>query len=166
MDETAEYRVAFSCAGGCAHTRRNQRAHSVGRTRFMFVIGLVLTAVVLLPVAAQAGSVKLVRDLPGSSSPAELTPFGGRLVYVAYTAETGRELGTSDGTEAGTKLVKDIWPGEEWSDPDEFAVMGGVLYFAANSPDHGRELWRSDGTRKGTRPDRGLESRSLPRRRS
>ncbi|MFP2924127.1 ELWxxDGT repeat protein [Pyxidicoccus sp. 3LG] len=60
------------------------------------------------------------------------------------------ELFVSDGTSAGTRLVKDIQPSGRGSDPYPMVAMDGVLYFAADDGVHGEELWRSDGTEEGT----------------
>lgn len=62
----------------------------------------------------------------------------------------GNELWRSDGTEAGTWLVKDINPGEESSSPQNFFNVGGVLFFTADDGVHGIELWKSDGSKAGT----------------
>ena len=63
----------------------------------------------------------------------------------------GRELWTSDGTQAGTVLVKDIKPGRaSGSFPSYLTAVGGRLFFTADDGKHGQELWRSDGTRAGT----------------
>ncbi len=62
----------------------------------------------------------------------------------------GRELWKSDGTEAGTVLVKDIFPGEESSAPENLVSVGNAVIFGASDPVHGRELWISDGTEPGT----------------
>jgi ELWxxDGT repeat protein len=62
------------------------------------------------------------------------------------------ELWRSDGTPAGTLLVKDIQPvNSGGSDPDTLQVVNGTLYFSAFGGSTGRELWRSDGTTAGTR---------------
>ncbi len=79
------------------------------------------------------------------------------LYYNGYTKATGGELWRSDGTRAGTFLLKDLDPRTEQdrpdlgrgSEPDGFVVAGNLLYFAANGP-AGRELWRTDGTAAGT----------------
>ncbi|MBL7913520.1 MAG: T9SS type A sorting domain-containing protein [Bacteroidia bacterium] len=61
------------------------------------------------------------------------------------------ELWKSDGTAAGTVLLKDIYPGNlNGSDPRDFVEVNGILYFTANTPAHGRELWKTDGTSAGT----------------
>src|SRR5262249_26680369 len=62
------------------------------------------------------------------------------------------ELWKSDGTAAGTVLVKDINPGggNNGSLPNELMAVNGTLYFTAFVPDTGIELWKSDGTAAGT----------------
>ena len=59
------------------------------------------------------------------------------------------ELWRSDGTEGGTALVKDIFPGGS-SSPGSLTNVNGMLFFAANDGVGGRELWKSDGTEIGT----------------
>ncbi|MEO0687491.1 MAG: ELWxxDGT repeat protein, partial [Cyanobacteria bacterium J06649_11] len=59
------------------------------------------------------------------------------------------ELWKSDGTDAGTVLVKDINPNDS-SNPDLLADVGGTLFFSAEDGTSGRELWKSDGTEAGT----------------
>ena len=58
--------------------------------------------------------------------------------------------GKSDGTEAGTVLVKDIRPGPSGSEIQELTAMNGRLFFAADDGMAGLELWTSDGTAAGT----------------
>jgi ELWxxDGT repeat protein len=67
----------------------------------------------------------------------------------------GAELWRSDGTEAGTVLVKDIAAGTRSSQPQGLTVVEtapGVyrVFFAANDGVSGFELWQSDGTETGT----------------
>ena len=63
-----------------------------------------------------------------------------------------RELWKSDGTAAGTVMVKDInldpysWGGS----PRNLTDVNGTLFFAADDDVHGFELWKSDGTADGT----------------
>lgn len=111
------------------------------------------------------GGTTRVRDLlPGSAhgSPAHLTWTGTRLFFTANStinfADNGvnRELWVSDGTEAGTLVVKDITPGEDSteftaSESDPFVVFGDRIVFAASTDTFGAELWISDGTETGTR---------------
>jgi ELWxxDGT repeat protein len=88
----------------------------------------------------------------GGSGPAGMTAFNGKVYFAAAsdTTATGRELWVTDGTEAGTMILKDIWPGAGSSDPTGFTVMGNQLFFSANDSIHGQELWVTDGTPAGT----------------
>lgn len=72
---------------------------------------------------------------------------GGLFFFVPFSDPTnyGRELWVSDGTTAGTKMVKDIAPGTPPSNPHDFWDINGVLYFIV-----GKDVWKSDGTNAGT----------------
>src|SRR5207248_1354608 len=72
------------------------------------------------------------------------------LFFAANDGVHGTELWTSDGTAAGTVLVKDINPGSSSSYPYSLTAVNGKLFFTANDGVHGQELWRSDGTAAGT----------------
>jgi ELWxxDGT repeat protein len=63
----------------------------------------------------------------------------------------GNELWSSDGTEAGTVLVKDIRPGDYDAYPSNLTAVGDAVFFRARDGVNGRELWTSDGTAAGTR---------------
>lgn len=71
------------------------------------------------------------------------------LFFVATSDDLGQELWRTDGTAAGTTVVKDIRAGAAGSDPILRRFKDGLLYFLANDGG-GRELWRSDGTDAGT----------------
>lgn len=76
--------------------------------------------------------------------------------FIANDGLTGDELWRTDGTEAGTYLVKDINPTGSIG-TYEVVVMNNMLYFLANDGTHGTELWRSDGTATGTSLVKDLE---------
>ena len=108
---------------------------------------------------SRAGTV-LVKDIdpvddvphyPGSD-PISLTAMGGRLFFSAADGTRGEELWKSDGSRAGTTLVRDINPGGANSDsyPSSLTAMGGRLFFSARDGTRGEELWGSDGSRAGT----------------
>ena len=55
----------------------------------------------------------------------------------------------TDGTEAGTRLVKDVNP-TRYGNVTNLQVVGGKLYFHGDNGTSGPELWVSDGTSGGT----------------
>ena len=57
----------------------------------------------------------------------------------------------SDGTEAGTYLLKEIRGDDAGSFPRPLGALGDSLLFSATDGMHGFELWRSDGSEGGTR---------------
>lgn len=61
----------------------------------------------------------------------------------------GSELWKSDGTTAGTVMVKDINP-LGYSSPLFFTAWGNRMVFHADDGTHGKEVWISDGTEAGT----------------
>ncbi|MDB6072869.1 MAG: Flagellar hook-length control protein FliK [Verrucomicrobiaceae bacterium] len=117
--------------------------------------------------AAGTVMVKDVNPLDGSSRAYGTTALNSTtLVLAALDAVTfnhnphGYELWKTNGTAAGTVMVKDIVPGYGSSSPRglversdgafTLGVINGVAYFSADDVVHGREIWRTDGTEAGT----------------
>jgi ELWxxDGT repeat protein len=111
--------------------------------------------------AAQAQTPYLVKDIhPGEDPARELVPLfltrAGDLVFFwGESPAEGQEVWRSDGTPAGTFLLRDIQPGPDTSDPNGsddnlLAGVGDLLFFVANDGEYSGELWRSDGTPEGT----------------
>jgi len=84
----------------------------------------------------------------------ELIAFGDALYFSGHSPDTGWELYRSDGTAAGTNLVKDIVPGIGGA-VRMIAASGSTLYFGVPVTSTGYELWASDGSSAGTRKVNG-----------
>ena len=104
-----------------------------------------------------AGTVRVKDISPGTGSAfgpfyreGYLTVAGGMLYFAADNPSTGLELWKSDGTDAGTQLVRDIRTGSSDSNPTDLTNIGGTLYFEANDGTSGSALWKSDGSFAGT----------------
>lgn len=102
------------------------------------------------PLFSQLSLVKDLNLQPQSSYPENFTEVNGIKFFTATTSTHGNELWKTDGTEAGTVMVKDIYPGHQGSNINALASFNNILYFAANDGIHGYELWKSDGTAAGT----------------
>lgn len=77
--------------------------------------------------------------------------FKGKVYFQGNTTATGKELWVTDGTDAGTTLVRDILIGTASSNPgDRFTIVNNQLFFTARTAVHGIELWKTDGTTAGT----------------
>ncbi|MCC6673116.1 MAG: hypothetical protein IT458_18770, partial [Planctomycetes bacterium] len=85
-----------------------------------------------------------------SSSPSNFLTVGAVTYFSANDGLNGVELWKTDGTAAGTVMVKDINPGSASSSPLNFTLFGGFVYFAATTATFASELWRTDGTAAGT----------------
>jgi len=128
-----------------------------------------LAASILMAGSLFAQAPSLITDLhPGTStnssgvtsgngsSPTNLFVFNGDIYFSADDGsgtnsggvDVGRELWKSDGTAAGTVLIKDIRSGSSGSSPFNFFVYDSNLYFTAF--DGNSELWTTDGTTAGT----------------
>lgn len=106
----------------------------------------------------ETGTVKLRGVAEGSypQSPSGLIAFGNRVIFSAVASNYGSpatsygtELWVSDGTSAGTILLKDINPSSSGSSPRNMVEFGGQIYFVATDS-RGAELWKTDGTTVGT----------------
>ncbi len=121
------------------------------------VLALIPLLSMALAVPARSETAVRLRDIntrvnsSGSSVPRQMTVLGDRVVFVATEPSSGDEVWVSDGTPAGTTLLRDICPGTCTSFPQILGVAGGYVFFTAMADHDGpSRLWRTDGTRAGT----------------
>ncbi|SDF03202.1 ELWxxDGT repeat protein [Epilithonimonas hungarica] len=95
-----------------------------------------------------------LREGEFGSNPSYFTVLNNKLYFNALdgfdydNGQHGFELWVSDGTEAGTQMVKDIHA--ESSNPSNLKAFGNKIYFNADDGTNGIELWATDGTSGGT----------------
>ena len=85
-----------------------------------------------------------------SAHSAYFTAANDQIFFALSDDQHGMELWTTDGTPAGTRLVKDINPtgdGLAWA---PLVPFGDYVYFTASETEENFELWRSDGSAEGT----------------
>lgn len=76
--------------------------------------------------------------------------YDNKMYFSANDGINGEELWTTDGSPAGTQLVKDINPGPGDSYPYDFYIHNNKLFFVSYEPNGGEELWVTNGTNAGT----------------
>ncbi len=90
--------------------------------------------------------------LSGGSGDIHTSLFNGKIFFIANDGTHGTELWITDGTDAGTQMVKDINPGADSSIGGNISwfYTSTALYFAATDGSTGNELYKTDGTTAGT----------------
>jgi ELWxxDGT repeat protein len=104
--------------------------------------------------AIGTGAVNMLRPQDNLGSNVLSGTFGGgRFFMIADDGSNGKELWVTDGTTAGTNMVKNINPGSAGAftgTNDNYFYTKYRFYFGANDGTNGIELWESDGTTIGT----------------
>ena len=128
-----------------------------------YVLAGLAFAVTLPLLAAPPSSVALVKDIQtlereaGSSKPADFVQLGDQVYFSAVDSTSGRELWKTNGTDAGTQLVRDLIPGGDNTNltlgasgsPRQLRVLGNQLFFRA-ALSASNQFFVSDGTEVGT----------------
>lgn len=113
-----------------------------------------IAAICMIAFTTSGQTPYLVKPNP-VEGPGSLIEYKGKLLFRTKTAEFGRELWQSDGTEEGTRMLKNINEDPNVSggdsDPVVLTKFKNLVFFAATDAIHGRKLWVTDGTEEGTR---------------
>jgi len=134
------------------------RLIALARRSLPRALPLVLTMMLAAGSSFALGTPTLVLDIkPGGNdgNPQTLLSVGSNLFCSARTVPNGTEPWVSDGTGAGTVLLKDVCAGAcpgIFDNPSQFPTairVGPIVYFVANNGT-GARLWRTDGTALGT----------------
>lgn len=163
-DYDALWRTDGTAAGTYAIASNVQQLHATP-SRLFFVADSSAFGAELWVTDGTLGGTYMVKDIRTGREGSLPDPYddfdlvfqtlGDSIVFAAGDGVHGVEPWISDGTEAGTLLLRDVAPGEASSmlpafDREVSAAAGGFAYFVADDGAHGRELWRTDGTANGT----------------
>jgi len=84
------------------------------------------------------GTKLLLEDFHGPFDNNILGEHEGGIYFVHFTEEAGHELWVTDGTEEGTFMIEDLYPGEKGSSPKSMHLFKDELYFLATHPRYAR----------------------------
>ncbi|OYU96377.1 MAG: hypothetical protein CFE21_08245 [Bacteroidetes bacterium B1(2017)] len=99
-----------------------------------------------------ANTIRILNPNNLGDEAANLTVFKNKIYFSADNGnDAGNELFVTDGTYAGTQLVKDIYSGYQDGNPRNLTAVDSLLFFTATNGINGIELWASDGTSTNTK---------------
>jgi ELWxxDGT repeat protein len=123
-------------------TGRSLRCACASSLAFLFLGLGAAPALTLDP----ASLVKDIRPGSGNSFPSDLTNVAGTLFFGADDGTHRRELWKSDGTAAGTKLVKDIRPGAAFGAHPSYLTTGIAMVPALSVPAPRTARWSTSSS--------------------
>ena len=118
----------------------NNRLLFLGRTDYQYEYNLMITN------ETNDAAEILVEDMQVS----DWIAYNNKIYFSGNHNNSGYELWVTDGTAAGTKLVKNI-NSNGGSSPTSFTIFKDKIYFVANDEEKGYEIYYTDGTEEGTK---------------
>jgi ELWxxDGT repeat protein len=93
-------------------------------------------------------SLAIVADINTRPAPSQegIAAAGGVAYFAHDDGVHGTEVWKTDGTAAGTALLKDVRPGPAGSEPSHFAAVGSAVFFVVDDGAGNQQLWRTEGT--------------------
>lgn len=93
-----------------------------------------------------------------AETPQQPTVAGNSLYFIGRFGAVGIRLYKTDGTAAGTTIVKEVTTSNDPNLPvsaarlgiDNLTLVGSTLFFTIDLPNVGQQLWKTDGTAAGT----------------
>src|SRR5690349_20320628 len=138
-------RQAFGTRAQRIALPRGTYTHAMSGARTSLLTAVALIAAIATTASAQQA--RLVKDIDPrvfskGSNPMGIATIGNTTLFWGTTEETGTEVWKTDGTERGTEVVRDIWPGpssslesNDWRTPA--IVLGSRVIFPASDGEHG-----------------------------
>ncbi len=130
-------------------------------SRSLFAAFLVLATAVGAQVPVRVADINTTTGSNPSSSPRGFVALGQKTYFLATTPTTGYEVFVTDGTAAGTTLVKDTVPGPNGFSRVLLAAKNGLVGLTGNSST-APDIWLSDGTAAGTTLLAGVADQRYP----
>ncbi len=84
------------------------------------------------------------------NSASSFTPAGSTVLFFGDNTGAGQVLWKTDGTTAGTVMIKNIRPGSIPTGDAPIFIYNGKAYFSGYDGINGAQVWQSDGTSAGT----------------
>jgi ELWxxDGT repeat protein len=127
------------------------------RKVYLLCVAVSITSVLAAQTPALVNDIYNYQNNGSITGSAGYTAVGGTVFFTAGDGVNGIELWKTDGTAAGTKMVKDINPGDASSLPANLTNEYGMLFFTSsgsygNNTGYDTELWKSDGIKCGINP--------------
>ena len=116
------------------------------------------------PVTFDGSTYRLLRNINRgriSSIPNFKAVTRSKVYFTARTTQHGRELWATDGTAAGTRMVKEFTAGSNSTFFREFEAVGDTMFFTIRNS-RGFQLWKTNGTGRTTQLLRRFPLSSQP----
>lgn len=137
-----------------------------GTLYFSATVGIAFSSEPYVSDGTPSGT-RLLKDITPGSNGCDARGykyFNGLTYFIANTVATGYELWSTDGSEAGTIMLPEIYAGANNGIGGSYlieAVLSNRFIFSGNDPVHREEPYSSDGTAAGTQLLKNVQTTGL-----